>query len=134
MKRCGKCKEEKSLDCFNKNVSKKDGLQTTCNECNKKANKDWFKQNREAKIARSAEFRRVNIAWLKEYKKTLKCSRCPENHPRCLDFHHRDPSEKEQVISEAVRNFSLVRLKKEIDKCDVLCSNCHRKETFSDDV
>ena len=31
-----------------------------------------------------------NRAWFNEYKKTLCCSKCPENHPACLQFHNRD--------------------------------------------
>lgn len=65
-------------------------------------------------------------AW-KAYKSTLKCVRCGENHPACLDFHHRDPTQKKD-ISQMVRNgTSLDLIKVEIAKCDVLCKNCHTK-------
>lgn len=70
-------------------------------------------------------------AWLKEYKKTLKCSRCPESFWACLDFHHKNPEEKEFEIREIVdKGVSMARILKEIAKCDVLCANCHRKEHF----
>lgn len=54
------------------------------------------------------------------------CITCGELDPACLDFHHRDPSTKEGHIGE-FRKFGLDRLFAEIAKCDVLCSNCHRK-------
>ena len=54
------------------------------------------------------------------------CIRCGESDLACLDFHHRDPSEKEGHIGY-IRRFSIERIKAEIAKCDVLCANCHRK-------
>lgn len=54
------------------------------------------------------------------------CVRCGESDIACLDFHHRDAAVKEGHVS-LMRRFSLKRLLAEIDKCDVLCANCHRK-------
>ena len=48
----------------------------------------------------------------------------------CLDFHHlRD---KEFNIANEIKNLSIDNLKKEIDKCIVLCANCHRKLHYYD--
>jgi hypothetical protein len=55
------------------------------------------------------------------------CVRCPETHPACLDFHHRDGEQKTLSIAAAVRKWPLERVLIEVGKCDVLCSNCHRK-------
>ena len=61
-------------------------------------------------------------------KSTLTCERCPENHPACIDFHHQDPTKKEVNIGEAFRlGYSKKRIEAEMEKCIVLCSNCHRK-------
>ena len=54
-----------------------------------------------------------------------KCQRC--GYDKCsaaLEFHHRDPAEKDPKWS---RGWSYPRLKKELDKCDILCANCHRE-------
>jgi hypothetical protein len=54
-----------------------------------------------------------------------KCGRC--GYSRCLfalDFHHRDPAGKEFNIS-TWRNCSFETLRKELDKCDLVCRNCH---------
>lgn len=59
-----------------------------------------------------------------------KCLYCPENDPRCLDFHHRDPKTKKFKIGAAVGEaVSLKLLFKELNKCDIVCANCHRKIT-----
>lgn len=61
------------------------------------------------------------------------CERCDENHPACLDFHHRNPDEKEFSLRDVhSQKYSLERIQKEIDKCEVLCSNCHRKEHWKE--
>lgn len=52
------------------------------------------------------------------------CQRC--GYSKCaqaLIFHHRDPAEKDFTISGV--SWSWDRIKNELDKCDLLCSNCH---------
>ena len=41
------------------------------------------------------------------------------------DFHHRDSSEKDFSIGKTTKSFE--RIKVELDKCDLLCANCHRR-------
>jgi hypothetical protein len=88
----------------------------------------WYARNQKAaKIAvrrRKQEIRK----WFDEYKSQLQCARCPETHPACLEFHHREPKKKEIVVAKAlVWGWSIERILAEIAKCDVLCANCHRK-------
>jgi hypothetical protein len=88
----------------------------------------WYARNRAKVRAKVKAQKRATWAWFREFKKTLACMRCGENHPATIDFHHRDPSQKDFLASRAC---SVGRGKKstleEIAKCDVLCSNCHRK-------
>jgi hypothetical protein len=57
-----------------------------------------------------------------------KCERCGyKKCVRSLGFHHRDRKEKELSISQMM-SLSWNRLKREIDKCDLLCANCHMEE------
>ncbi len=66
-------------------------------------------------------------AWYAGLKKTLSCIVCGENRSECLDFHHRAPGQDNRGISFYVRNRAAKdRVLKEMDKCDVLCANCHR--------
>jgi hypothetical protein len=67
-------------------------------------------------------------AWYAELKAQLSCSRCGENHPACIQFHHDDPTKKTLSISDAIqRRWSTKRLATEIAKCTVICANCHFK-------
>lgn len=96
-------------------------------EKNREYQKKWYKENREKQYVRM-ERREAEIKKkLTEYKSNLKCD-CGENHPSCIDFHHIDPKQKEISICKAVTNgWGWERIMKEIEKCKVLCSNCHKK-------
>ena len=89
---------------------------------------EWYQRNKQ-KCYRINEIKRQKIRdWLANYKSKLVCKNCPENHIACLDFHHRDPSQKDINIGEVIRKiWSITRIESEIKKCDVLCKNCHAK-------
>lgn len=90
--------------------------------------RQWSKDNRSRRLALNYAWRRKVVTWLDEYKQTLKCELCSESEACCLEFHHKDPEQKDLAIAEAVHNgWSIERLKTEIAKCAVLCANCHRK-------
>lgn len=92
--------------------------------------KRWYEKNKALQVARVRARQEELRVWLEEYKATLACSRCPENDPVCLDFHHCDPSLKEVNIANAIHSgWSKARIEAEIAKCEVLCANCHRKAT-----
>lgn len=72
------------------------------------------------------------VNWRKRTKQRLveykggKCECCGYN--RCveaLEFHHLNPSEKDFTISGTSKAFET--LKKEVDKCIMVCSNCHKE-------
>jgi hypothetical protein len=63
------------------------------------------------------------------YKKTLSCNRCGNSDYRVLQFHHTNKN-KEFNISEKIGKMKLPSLMKEINKCEVLCANCHFIEHY----
>ena len=67
-----------------------------------------------------------------EYINSLKkepCMDCGRAFPTaCMDFDHRDPSKKILPVSRMV-GYSLAKIRQEIKKCDLVCSNCHRMRT-----
>ena len=55
-----------------------------------------------------------------------KCTTCGYNKSqRALSFHHVNPKEKDFDLSSRGLTRSWERIKKEIDKCVLLCANCH---------
>lgn len=76
------------------------------------------------------ERKRAIVAWVKEQKQ--KCEYCSETDPVCLEFHHIDPKQKDINLANAAnRGWGKKRLLEEIAKCEVVCSNCHRKLHWS---
>jgi len=102
---CKQCKKE-----YTYNRSIRNGASATiCNICRV--------SNRRREIKRLAV----------EYKGG-KCSICGYN--KCidaLDFHHINPFEKEFSISHDGYTKSFDKVKVELDKCILVCSNCHRE-------
>jgi predicted HNH restriction endonuclease len=57
-----------------------------------------------------------------------KCNRCGwTGNLAAFEFHHKDPEEKEFEMGN-MANKAWDVLKIEIEKCELLCSNCHRIE------
>lgn len=94
----------------------------------RKYRRDWYARNTTHAKSKVVERRKRNRQWLKDYKSQLECRLCGESHPACLDFHHLDPEEKEVNVGLMLgKGWSVERMLREIKKCVVLCSNCHRK-------
>ena len=57
------------------------------------------------------------------------CLDCDTSYPSyVMDFHHRDPLKKSFELGQAFsRGKSIKLIQAEIDKCDLICSNCHRE-------
>jgi hypothetical protein len=88
----------------------------------------WYARNAEQAKAKVKARKQALVAWFRDYKATVRCTRCGEDHPATLDFHHRNPDEKDFAAFEiSHRSWGKARILREIAKCDVLCANCHRK-------
>jgi hypothetical protein len=65
--------------------------------------------------------------------KSRPCMDCGGSfHFSAMDCDHRDPLAKSGEPSNIARNGTMAALEIELDKCDVVCSNCHRKRTAVD--
>lgn len=88
---------------------------------------------------RKAQYRRaykarydVRRALINEIKVERGCAICGyDKHPAALQFHHRVSEEKLFNIGSILTSKSLEVIMTEIEKCDVLCSNCHAEHTWS---
>ena len=121
----------------------------------KAESKVYYAANREKKMAYAKAYREANreetIAYAKAYQKAnreelkakrdernlmifnykgAECNHCGLSEPKHLeiyDYHHVDPDTKLYSVSNILKG-PIERLRTEVDKCLLLCSNCHRKE------
>lgn len=98
--------------------------------------REWYARTKAERNVRERDKRRAwgaarkkrNVDWISALKASLVCARCGEDHPACIVFHHRDPQQKEFSVAFAVQHeWGIKRIQREIDKCEVLCANCHTK-------
>ena len=70
---------------------------------------------------------KMKALWVAE-KKSEPCTDCGNTYdPVCMDYHHLDETDKKWSIAFMVNgDWSKKRIQEEIDKCVLLCSNCHR--------
>lgn len=127
MKTCSTCNEIKLLEDFYKKSSSKDGREYYCKACHKLRVKSHYERNTETYKKQSREYKEKKTAWFQELKSKLSCKVCGTDKPWRLAFHHRDPSTKEFGVA-AITSHSIEEIVAEIEKCDVLCHNCHADE------
>ena len=131
MKTCNKCEHKLDLSAFSYNRSKEDGYNSTCKQCQKAYAKSHYAANRSYYISKATASKKkaypANLHKVNEHKARHACKYCPESDPCCLDLHHRESADKEYSIANKLGDYSWAALEKEILKCDVVCSNCHRK-------
>lgn len=92
----------------------------------------------EARRAYDRARMRAKMDFVRNYKAERGCSWCPEGDPDCLELHHRDSEEKHPKIKsrkgwrQSIYNLGWKALEAEVLKCDVLCANCHAKQSAAE--
>lgn len=113
MKICPKCKDNKLLKDYYLRRNDKD-TSVYCKVCTNEQSINRQKYNKQKAVDYLGG----------------KCSHCNySKYLGALEFHHKDPSKKDFTIARfKCRSFDSI--KSELDKCILLCANCHREEHF----
>lgn len=94
----------------------------------KKQTQEYYKENKDRFAETNKKIRARNRKIINEIKVKSGCSRCGWNeHPSALEYHHLDPSAKKLAVARFVNfSYGIETILQEIDKCTLLCANCHR--------
>ncbi|MFP8953426.1 homing endonuclease associated repeat-containing protein [Natrialbaceae archaeon A-arb3/5] len=93
----------------------------------------WHYRNVEWNTERTLRRRSRLRSWLNEQKRERSCSRCAVDSVACLDFHHVDETTKMMAVGRMVTfGYGTDAIRAEIEKCEILCANCHRKAHHSE--
>ena len=130
---CTQCRKRKPIIEFTYSCkTRRPWTECRCKACKRKYLKAYQAMNKprlavQRKTYATAQ-RKKRQAIVNKIKQDRGCIFCPESLPACcLDFHHVNPSIKDREISKLVNGCKLSRIDRELDKCVVICSNCHRK-------
>ncbi len=129
--KCRVCNIDKKEDEFHNCSASKSGKLTICKSCkrirdNQRNSKpDIIKRHRD----QAASYRNANRQIMYDYMKSKCCVECGEKDICCLQFDHRNPEDKCYNISSIISRQKWDTILKEIDKCDIVCANCHTRRT-----
>jgi hypothetical protein len=108
-----KCGQERPIEDFYWRNKAKGIRRSDCKYCHNNYVKEKYLEKHET---------------IESLKSQCKCAKCGENRGYLLDYHHIDPSIKDSGISQMLaNNRKYDDIIKEINKCVVLCANCHRE-------
>lgn len=127
--RCEQLKDDSEFHIKDKNTGK---LQAWCKSCRSEWSKNRPKEIKEAHNAKSNKNKKEKIRKLTkfvvEYLKNHPCEDCGYSNVLALEFHH--VCEKRDSVAALMNSIcSVEELEEEINKCIVLCANCHRIRT-----
>lgn len=117
---------------FNKNKNKKDGLNNICKICSRNRSRKYYQLNAIAHknniMRQNKKYKNIILQSLCMYLLDNECKDCKNKDIRVLEFDHlRD---KKFNISKMVsRSYSWNTILIEINKCDIICRNCHAIRT-----
>lgn len=138
MKTCSNCHESKSLVEFYK---RKTGIRTgelyeKCKQCMKERGRLYYSINIERQRELAKERKKKYALERKKFIHSLKkkpCMDCGKIYPPwVMDFDHRVGTIKLGSLGSIYKSklWTFEKIKIEIEKCDLVCANCHRQRTY----
>ncbi len=129
---CSKCRKAKEVDEFAWRYKSRGVRQSACRKCHKVAMKKHYADNtdyyqRKARV-RADAVRKRNREYTLAYLMKHPCIDCGEGDPLVLEFDH-VRGKKVNNVCYLVLTAELEAVKKEIEKCEVRCANCHARRT-----
>lgn len=100
------------------------------------ARRRWYEKNKEAEKAKALTRKKELIKRNQDYINAIKaspCTDCGVSYPYyVMDFDHLVQKDKTELVSVLMRKpATLEVIQAEIDKCELVCSNCHRARTHT---
>lgn len=133
---CNKCKQNKNSSEFSFRNTLKGIRHKICKTCKKDIdNNDYHtKPGRKQSIRKAMKNSVTKLRkYVEEYKKQKCCSKCGDKRHYVLDFHHTE-DKIFNISNGCQRGISEETLQKEMDKCILLCANCHRELHYLEKV
>ena len=131
--RCRKCGEMKPWTEFPRRGKDSDRLQTWCKTCFSAYKAERHQRNHAREMARIRRNQLIQVATnraqIATYLQSNHCVDCGESDPIVLDFDHVRGTKLHEVSLMVANGYPWAKILEEIAKCEVRCSNCHRRVT-----
>jgi Fe-S-cluster-containing hydrogenase component 2 len=126
-----RCKQELPYSAFRFKNKSRGVYQSLCIQCNKIYQKEHYQKNKKQYMLLLSE-RKIKIKRkLSTLKESLPCTDCGGFFMACqMDFDHISGDKTDNISQMAHRTYSWQSIKDEIEKCELVCANCHRKRTY----
>lgn len=129
--KCYRCGADKPVDDFAWRRKEKGQRDSFCRPCRSAYGKEHYAANRQRYIDQARERKRVvaheRYLFLIDFFREHPCVDCGETDPMVLEFDHLGDKQFGIGTGFAERNWQTILA--DIDKCEVVCSNCHRRRT-----
>lgn len=128
-KTCSQCKVSKPISEFNFRYKAAGVHHSYCKECGKRSTRNHYRKNKRQYLDRNVRSFLKRRELVRQIKSRA-CADCNIQYPfYVMDFDHREGEIKEYELNRIDR-ITMRALLREIEKCDVVCSNCHRVRTY----
>jgi hypothetical protein len=131
LRKCYRCRALKPETDFSWRRKAKGQRDSFCRPCRSAYGKEHYAQNRQRYIDQAGRVKRrlmrERTLYLIEYFKTHPCTDCGELDPIVLEFDHL--GDKEFAIGPELSRRNWPSILAEMEKCEVVCANCHRRRT-----
>jgi hypothetical protein len=132
MKVCSNCEKNLPFESFNKKLN---GYQPYCRQCDNAKSRERYANNREHHKAvikkRTIRYRAESKEWIRSLKEENPCVDCGTSYPwYVMDFDHVRGKKSGNISHMVARLNAKQKILDEIEKCEIVCSNCHRERTF----
>lgn len=125
---CSKCKQTKNIDKFNK---KGKSFTYHCKDCQNQYTRQHYKNNKDSYIKRAIKVKNKLRDYIQDIKTHAPCTDCGKFYPPyVMQFDHiPDKGEKIKCVAHMTMYGNLEKIKQEIEKCELVCANCHAERT-----
>lgn len=131
MRVCTACQQAKDESDFYWQNIKMGKRATKCIPCTKIVRKASWASGSEREKNYAAKARRVQAAqdFLWSVLSLSSCVDCGEDDPLTLEFDHVSGVKKNDVSNMVSQNYGVDAIRSELEKCEIVCANCHRVRT-----
>ena len=127
-KTCSKCKKIQPMTEFNFRHRSAGIRHSYCKECGKALTRNHYANNKRQYLDRNIRSYLKRREFIRQIK-SRPCADCGIQYPYyVMDFDHREGEDKKYELN-SITQMIISAVMSEIEKCDVVCSNCHRERT-----